>query len=70
MYHCNRTDFKEEENPYEFLQEGNVLIIGDTEYVGFEWTTVIVFEDIADDAITYGDMMRCTTNIIVVKFPE
>ena len=44
VYHGHRNDFKKEENPYKFLQDGNVLIIHDFTSFGFEWTTVIVFE--------------------------
>ena len=42
-YRQDRNDFKEE-NPYKFLQEGNVLIIDDLACFGFEWATVVVFE--------------------------
>ena len=71
-YHENRNDFKEEENPYTFLQEGNILIVDYLECLGFEWSTVIVFEEslMTSDDITWHTcnyMMRCTTNLIVVK---
>ena len=66
---CPNTSWYEE-NPYKFLQEGNVLIIDESLSLGFEWSNVIVFEKIADNAATLHNcnyMMRCTTNLIVVE---
>ena len=70
VYHFGRNDFKEEENPYTFLQEGNVLIIDNMKCQGFEWATVIVFEYRGIESANYHTcnfMMRCTTNLIVVR---
>ena len=78
-YHSQKNDFKdeeneeeeeEEENPYKFLQDGNVLIIDEDASLGFEWSTVIVFERKTDFSSTYHDcnyILRCTTNLIVVR---
>ena len=69
-YHVMRNDFEERENPYKFLQEGNVLIIDERLSLGFEWSTVIVVTQVAGYTTTLHDcnyMMRCTTNLIVVK---
>ena len=75
-YHRHKNDFKdeeneeEEENPYKFLQDGNVLIIDEDASLGFEWSTVIVFERKTDFSSTYHDcnyILRCTTNLIVVR---
>ena len=73
VYHHFRTDFKEEENPYAFLHEGNIFIVDDLECFGFEWATVIVFEKKGNLSAAYhvcNYMMRCTTNLIVVKEEE
>ena len=72
VYRELQNDFKPNENPYKFLQEGNVLIVDGPLTYGFEWTTVIVIErhHQLDGAPSYHDcnrMMRCTTNLIVVK---
>ena len=67
MYYGDKNDFRE--NPYKFLLEGNVLIIRDTQCLGCDWTNVILFEG-DDTSETYHDcnyMMRCTTNLIVVR---
>ena len=69
VYHRTKSDFKEGGNLCKFLQEGNVLIIDHDVSLGFEWTTVIVIEN-DGGRITYHDcnfMLRCTTNLIVVK---
>ncbi|XP_066917654.1 uncharacterized protein [Clytia hemisphaerica] len=71
-YDITKNDFKEGENPYTFLQEGNILILDEFASSGFDWPTVIVFEQISIN-ITYHDcnyMLRCTTNLIVVKARE
>ena len=71
-FHERKNDFEDGENPYKFLQEGNVLIIDETVSLGFEWSTVIVIEQENNDE-TYHDcnyMLRCTTNLIVVKEEE
>ena len=71
VYHYFQNDFKANENPYKFLQEGNVLIVDGRLTIGIEWTTVIVFglrlayED--ENLHNCNRMMRCTTNLIVVK---
>ena len=68
-YHDRKIDFKEGENPYKFLQEGNVLIIVERAVLGFDWPTVIIFEQ-GNNHTTYHDcnfMLRCTTNLIVVQ---
>uniref|UniRef100_A0A7M5WVI5 Uncharacterized protein n=1 Tax=Clytia hemisphaerica TaxID=252671 RepID=A0A7M5WVI5_9CNID len=68
-YHNKRNDFKEEENPYKYLQEGKVLITNEVVSLGFEWTTLIIFEGRLAPP-TYHEcnfMMRCTTNLIIVK---
>eukprot|EP00111_Clytia_hemisphaerica_P022505 TCONS_00066176-protein len=41
-YEKQKNDFKDGENPYTFLQEGNILIIDRETPFGFDWTTVIV----------------------------
>ena len=69
VYHLNRTDFEDWQNPYKFLQEGNVLIVDVIESSGFEWATVIAFEDIRAGGPSLhacNSMMRCTTNLIIV----
>ena len=72
VYHEDRNDFKEEENPYKFLQEGNVLVIDATTSHGFEWTTVIIdqIDDLYDTHHKCNYTMRCTTNLIVVESDE
>ena len=72
MYCSHGNDFKENENPYKFLQEGNVLIVDDIATYGFEWTTVIIIEPrpgMAPGISLHGCnlMMRCTTNLIVIR---
>ena len=67
-YHPKKNDFEEGENPYKFLQEGNVLLVSDGEPFGFDWSTVIVFQG-EDGIATFHDcnyMLRCTTNLFVV----
>ena len=69
VYHEDKNDFGKGENPYKFLLDGNVLIIEERASLGFDWTTIIVIER-KDDDITFHDcnfMLRCTTNLIVVK---
>ncbi|XP_066932884.1 uncharacterized protein [Clytia hemisphaerica] len=69
MYVTHRNDFTEKENPYKFLQEGNVLIVDEDTCYGFEWTTVILFER-KRHSVTYhscNEMMRCSTNLIIIK---
>eukprot|EP00111_Clytia_hemisphaerica_P010854 TCONS_00031760-protein len=71
-YHHAKNDFKEGENPFKFLQDGNVLFIDEKTSFGFEWATVIEFEGdiLFKSSPTYHDcnyMLRCTTNLIVVK---
>ena len=68
-YHEKKNEFEEGENPYKFLQQGNILIINERASLGFEWSTVIVFEQNTRLA-TYHDcnfMIRCTTNLVIVK---
>ena len=69
VYGEDRNDFKENENPYKFLQEGNVVAIHGLTCLGFEWATVIVFEGkgLTSTYHPCNFMMRCTTNLIVVK---
>ena len=71
MYYCHQNDFKENENPYKFLQEGNVLVVDIDLTSGFEWTTVIVIEKVISyagaDLHECNQMMRCTANLIVVR---
>ena len=76
-YHDKRKDFQEWENPYKFLQDGNVLVIDNSRSLGFDWTTVIVFEQIKRDktmtTATWDDcnyMLRCTTNLVLKKNKE
>lgn len=71
VYHKDKNDFKEGGNPYKFLQGGNVLIIGDCASLGFDWPTVIVFEKDSNSITIHvcNNMLRCTTNLIVVKKP-
>uniref|UniRef100_A0A7M5V782 Chromosomal replication initiator protein DnaA ATPAse domain-containing protein n=1 Tax=Clytia hemisphaerica TaxID=252671 RepID=A0A7M5V782_9CNID len=69
-YSENTNDFKENENPYKFLQEGNVLIVISGFTYGFEWETVIANELVSGSYATYHKcnfMMRCTSNLIVVE---
>ena len=68
-YHVQQNDFKEEENPYKFLQDGNILIIDDFSSLGFDWSTIIVIEANGINATFHACnyMMRCTTNLIIVK---
>ena len=73
-YRRYRNDFKENENPYKFLQERNVLVVDGHLINGFEWTTVVIVKGhtISMHA-TYHEcnhMMRCTTNLIVVSGEE
>ncbi|XP_066910457.1 uncharacterized protein [Clytia hemisphaerica] len=71
MYQDGQNDFKKEENPYKFLQEGNVLVVKASDVNGFEWSTVIVMEreQIYQGASIHecNLMMRCTTNLIVIR---
>ena len=73
-YYYDTNDFKENENPYKFLQERNVLVVDGHLINGFEWTTVVIVKGhtISMHA-TYHEcnhMMRCTTNLIVVSGEE
>uniref|UniRef100_A0A7M5UY38 Uncharacterized protein n=1 Tax=Clytia hemisphaerica TaxID=252671 RepID=A0A7M5UY38_9CNID len=70
-YHECKSDFKDQENPYKFLHDGNVLLIDEFGSYGFDWYTVIIFEQMEEGG---GEimhdcnyMLRCTTNLIVVK---
>ncbi|XP_066921009.1 uncharacterized protein [Clytia hemisphaerica] len=68
-YHPLQNDFQED-NPYLFLQEGNVLVIGEKACLGFEWPTVIVVEGENQDDPSFHScnfMLRCTTNLLIVK---
>ncbi|XP_066912963.1 uncharacterized protein [Clytia hemisphaerica] len=70
MYCSHKNDFLEgTERPYQFLKAGNVLIIDGRCSFGFDWTTIIFIEhECANE--TYHScnfMLRCTTNLIVVK---
>ena len=71
MYGNYQNDFRENENPYKFLQEGNVLIVECHFTNGFQWSTVIVIEkgtgSIGASLNECNWMMRCTTNLIVVR---
>ena len=66
-----REKFTEDENPYKFLKEGNILIVDQITCVGFEWPTVIVLFDSIIISCLFTDpcnsMMRCTTNLIVIR---
>ena len=66
----DESDFTENENPYEFLLDGNILIVDRSTCVGFEWPTVVVLDE---NEFTYENcnpIMRCTTNLIIVKKRE
>ena len=68
-YHSAKDDFKKAGNPYKFLQEGNVLVAEEKTCFGFDWPTVIVIER-NNDNTTFHDcnfMLRCTTNLILVR---
>ena len=69
IYCINRNDFKENENPFKFLQDGNVLIVDNMLTDGFEWTTVILIEEppMGEPSYDCNQMMRCTTNLIIVR---
>ncbi|XP_066925453.1 uncharacterized protein [Clytia hemisphaerica] len=66
-YNVFQNDLKENENPYTFLHEGNVLIVDSWVTYGFEWSTVIIMEnDLILSNISRhacNQMMRCTTHI-------
>ena len=67
--HNSFEEKKKEENPYKFLQEGKLLIADEYSSLGFEWTTVILYQKKNNEGETYHDcnyMLRCTTNLIVV----
>ncbi|XP_066912123.1 uncharacterized protein [Clytia hemisphaerica] len=69
-YHTLRDDFGKDENPYKFLLDRNVLIIDNNISFGLEWSSVIVFEGDGHKGDTYhycNYMLRCTTNLVVVK---
>uniref|UniRef100_A0A7M5X6J9 Uncharacterized protein n=1 Tax=Clytia hemisphaerica TaxID=252671 RepID=A0A7M5X6J9_9CNID len=77
-FHGEKNDFKEGENPYKFLQEGNNLIVETHAAFGFDWSTVIFFQEKDLGPIFHGmnldssfhdcyNMLRCTTNLIAVK---
>ena len=72
VYKATKNDFEKDENPYRFLLNGNVLFIDTSGSYGFDWSTVIVFEQginvMASHNCNY--MLRCTTNLIVVKRKE
>ncbi|XP_066926240.1 uncharacterized protein [Clytia hemisphaerica] len=71
--HPERNDFGDNENPYEFLTQGNILVIAGNLSFGFEWPTIILFQDGND--YQFGGpslhrcnfIMRCTTNLIIVR---
>uniref|UniRef100_A0A7M5XFF3 Uncharacterized protein n=1 Tax=Clytia hemisphaerica TaxID=252671 RepID=A0A7M5XFF3_9CNID len=70
-YNHFQNDFKENENPYTFLHEGNVLIIDNLVTYGFEWSTVIIMETDLNSGFVSNHacnlMMRCTTHLIMCK---
>uniref|UniRef100_A0A7M6DJL4 Uncharacterized protein n=1 Tax=Clytia hemisphaerica TaxID=252671 RepID=A0A7M6DJL4_9CNID len=72
IYSFDQNDFQHNDNPYTFLQDGNILVIDGFLAIGFEWPVVIVFEDMSND-VTYHEcnyMMRCSTNLLIVKKPS
>ncbi|XP_066910542.1 uncharacterized protein [Clytia hemisphaerica] len=71
--HPERNDFTDDENPYKFLTQGNILVIAGNLSFGFEWPTIILFQDGND--YQFGGpslhrcnfIMRCTTDLIIVR---
>ncbi|XP_066921938.1 uncharacterized protein [Clytia hemisphaerica] len=60
-------DITENENGYKLLSEGYILFADYSDVVGFEWPTVIFIDDslIMMESNYQGQLMRCTTNLIV-----
>ncbi|XP_066928535.1 uncharacterized protein [Clytia hemisphaerica] len=68
-YDFTDKDFKAEENPYEVLKNGNILLTDCLFIQGFEWVNVVSFREDAN-YIDYHDcnyFMRCNTNLIVIE---
>ena len=59
-----------DKDPYQLLLDGYILVTERAQVVGFEWPTVIIFGYNGRDLLTHhlcNFMMRCTTNLVVVK---
>ena len=50
----------EEENPFQYLMDGNILIIDHWTCAGFEWPTVVLRTDRLHSH-EFNAYMRCTT---------
>ena len=69
VYDKYENDFNKGESPYQYLLDGNILLIGEHGIIdGFEWQNIISTNR---SSIRLGDhpcnwFMRCTTNLIIV----
>ena len=62
----HESSFMENENPYQYLLDGNILIVDFWKYVGFEWPIVIIFKD-CFHIQECNAIVRCTANLIIVN---
>uniref|UniRef100_A0A7M5XLA0 Uncharacterized protein n=2 Tax=Clytia hemisphaerica TaxID=252671 RepID=A0A7M5XLA0_9CNID len=71
-YGEDKNDFNKGESPYQYLKDGNILLVDDHELItGFEWDNIII---LVKGNIVFGIddhpcnmIMRCTTNLMLVE---
>ncbi|XP_066914135.1 uncharacterized protein [Clytia hemisphaerica] len=70
-----KNDFNTGESPYQYLKDGNILLVEDYELIiGFEWENIIILVK-EDNAFGLDNhpcnlFMRCTTNLMLVDIVE
>ena len=68
--YSTKNDFSETQNPFHYLLEGKILFTDHEQTFGFEWTSVIYFQQFVEETIEIHEcnsVMRCTTNLIIVE---
>uniref|UniRef100_A0A7M5TQT9 Uncharacterized protein n=1 Tax=Clytia hemisphaerica TaxID=252671 RepID=A0A7M5TQT9_9CNID len=69
-YGKRKNNFNKGESPYQFLVDGNMLLIDNQLISGFEWSNIILIIFKGDTGIIddhpCNSIMRCTTNLTIV----